>query len=347
MSKKMKQNLLFNPLGNDDVSARTIIKGSTTGLFNLNAVKYPWAKSLYQVMIGNFWIPEKVSGLKDDAKAFYADLSPEEQHAYKGILSFLIFLDSIQTVNLPHFSDYITSPEVNLILSIQTYQEAIHSQSYATILETVVESKDREEIYYFWRNDKALLARNEYIGQIYQDFISTPSDANFFRGIVANFLLESIYFYNGFAFFDTLVDHIKMLATGRMIAYIRRDELTHVTIFANLIREIRKEFPEIYDEKIIRDMMALAVEQEIQWSTHILGEKIPGMNGETTREYTRWLANNRLAMLNIGPLYPEAIENPYKHLDRLQDPNSDKGNFFETTVVNYSQSSSMNGSWDF
>lgn len=343
----MHRNLMFNPEGNDDVEARTIIKGSTTGLFNLNATKYPWAKSLYQVMIGNFWVPEKVSGLKDDARMFYADLSPEEQKAYKGILSFLIFLDSIQTVNLPHFSEYVTSPEVNLILSIQAYQEAIHSQSYATILESVVESKDRDEIYYFWRTDKTLLERNKYIGQIYEDFVNDPSDKKFFRGIVANFLLESVYFYNGFAFFDSLVDRMKMLATGRMIAYIRRDELTHVTIFANLIREIRKEFPEIYDEALIREMMGVAVEQEIEWSKHILGNRIPGINGETTEGYTRWLANNRLAMLNIGPLYPEAVTNPYKHLDRLQDPNSDKGNFFETTVVNYTQSTGMNGSWDF
>jgi len=51
-----------------------------------------------------------------------------------------------------------------LILSIQAYQEAIHSQSYATILETVVDAKDRDEIYYFWRTDKHLLERNEFIG---------------------------------------------------------------------------------------------------------------------------------------------------------------------------------------
>ncbi len=344
---EIHQNAIFNPAGDDDVSHRTIIKGATTGLFNLNATKYPWAKALYQVMIGNFWVPEKVSGLKDDARAFHADLTPEEQKAYKGILSFLIFLDSIQTVNLPHFSDYVTSPEVNLILSIQAYQEAIHSQSYATILESVVDSNEREEIYYFWRTDQILLERNKYIGQIYQDFIDAPSDKSFFRGIVANFLLESLYFYNGFAFFDTLVDHMKMVATGRMIAYIRRDELTHVTIFANLIREIRKEFPDIYDENLIRDMMKTAVDQEIEWSRHILGDRIPGINGETTEGYTKWLANNRLAMLNISPLYPEALENPYKHLDRLQDVNADKGNFFETTVVNYTQSSSLNGSWDF
>jgi len=343
----LQRNPMFNPGGDDTVEKRAIIKGATTGLFNLNATKYPWAKSLYQVMVGNFWLPEKVSGLKDDARTFHTDLSADEQRAYKGILSFLIFLDSIQTVNLPHFADYITSPEVNLVLAIQAYQEAIHSQSYATILESVVESNERDEIYYFWRTDPVLLARNKYIGQIYQDFVDKPSDQTFFRGIVANFLLESLYFYNGFAFFDTLVDQMKMLATGRMIAYIRRDELTHVTIFSNIIREVRKEFPEIYNEGLIKEMMAEAVKQEIEWSKHILGNRIPGINGETTEGYTKWLANNRLAMLNIDPLYPEAVTNPYKHLDKLQDTNSDKGNFFETTVVNYTQSSSMNGSWDF
>ncbi len=120
---KILKNPIFNPLGKDDIANRTIIKGSTTGLFNLNTVKYPWAKSLYQVMIGNFWVPEKVSGLKDDARDFQTTLSKEEQTAYKGILSFLIFLDSIQTVNLPNFSHYITSPEVNLLLAIQAFQE--------------------------------------------------------------------------------------------------------------------------------------------------------------------------------------------------------------------------------
>ncbi len=344
---KMQQNPIFNPKGNDDVAKRTIIKGNATGLFQLNATKYQWATSLYQVMIGNFWVPEKVSGLKDDARMFGTTLTPDEQRAYKGILSFLIFLDSIQTVNLPHFSDYVTSPEVNLLLSIQAYQEAIHSQSYATILETVVDSKEREEIYYFWRDDAILLKRNKYIGQFYQDFIDDPSDKNFFRGIIANYLLESLYFYNGFAFFDTLVDQTKMLATGRMISYIRRDELTHVTLFSHIIREIREEFPDIYDEKLIVEMMRDAVDQEIEWGTHILGNKIPGMNEKTTVAYTQWLANQRLELLGIAPLYDNAIENPYKHLDRLQDTNSDKGNFFESTVVNYTQSSSMNGSWDF
>lgn len=343
----MLANPIFNPTWNDEVGARTIIKWNTTGLFQLNATKYSWAKNMYQVMIWNFWVPEKVSGLWEDAIQFKNALSEDEKRAYKWILSFLIFLDSIQTINLPNFNDYITAPEVNLILSIQAYQEAIHSQSYATILETVVDSKDRDWIYYFWREDKNLLERNKFIWSIYQDFIDNPTDENFFRWIIANFLLESIYFYNWFAFFDTLADQTKMIATDRMINYIRRDELTHVTIFANIILEIKKEFPEVYNEKMINDMMAVAVDQEIKWSKHILWKNIIWMSHQNIENYTKRLANNRLNRLWISPLYPEIITNPYKHLDRLQDNNSEKGNFFESTVTNYSQSSSMNWSWDF
>lgn len=75
---------------------------------------------------------------------------------------------------------------------------------------------------------------------------------------------------------------MKMPATGRMIAYIRRDELTHVTLFANILREIKREFPEIYSDSIIEEMTRTAVEQEIEWSKHILGNRIPGINAETT-----------------------------------------------------------------
>lgn len=342
----MQKNMIFNALGDDSLDNRTIIKGNTTGLFNLNAVKYKWAKKMYQVMIGNFWVPEKIGGLNDDA-IMYKRLDPAEQRAYKGMLSFLTFLDSLQTVNLPNFSDYITSPEVNLLLSIQSFQEAIHSQSYTTILESVVDAKEREAIYYFWRDDKTLLERNKYIGEIYQTFIDNPSDDNFFKALIGNFLLEGLYFYNGFAFFDTLVYNSKMTATGRMINYIRRDELTHVILFANIIKEIRAEFPEIYNEKILLEMFEEAVKQEITWTHHIIGNDIPGITRTTTEQYTKWLANEKLEFLKIKPLYPEVVKNPYKHLEAIQDNNSEKTNFFESTVTNYTQSSSMKGSWDF
>ncbi len=138
-----------------------------------------------------------------------------------------------------------------------------------------------------------------------------------------------------------------MKATDRMINYIRRDELTHVTMFTYIIKELQKEFPDMIKKEIIYDMFRNAVNQEIKWSQFILGNNIIGINHQTTETYTKWLANNRLSLIGLEPLYPEITENPYKHLERLQDNNSEKSNFFESTVTNYTQSSSMKGNWDF
>lgn len=138
-----------------------------------------------------------------------------------------------------------------------------------------------------------------------------------------------------------------MKATDRMINYIRRDELTHVTMFTYIIKELQKEFPDMVKKEIIYDMFRNAVDQEIKWSQFILGNNIIGINHQTTETYTKWLANNRLSLIGLEPLYPEITENPYKHLERLQDNNSEKSNFFESTVTNYTQSSSMKGNWDF
>jgi ribonucleoside-diphosphate reductase beta chain len=138
-----------------------------------------------------------------------------------------------------------------------------------------------------------------------------------------------------------------MLATGRMINYIRRDELTHVSLFAAIFKELKKERPDLYDEKLIIEMMDTAVDQEIAWSKHILANSVIGMSDKNIEDYTRWLANGRMHLLGHGPIYPEAITNPYKHLDRIQNTNGERANFFESTVTNYTQSSGMNGSWEF
>ena len=228
---------LFNPSGIDSLNERKIIKGNSTNIFNLNNVKYGWANHLYRTMMGNFWIPEKIDLTQD--RVDYNNLTNYEKEAYDGILSFLIFLDSIQTNNIPNISDYITAPEINLILSIQTFQEAIHSQSYQYIIESILPKETRNYIYDKWREDKILFERNRYIAEIYQNFLDNPDDKNFARVIVADYLLESIYFYNGFNFFYLLASRNRMMGTSDIIRLINRDELSHVVIFQQMIKEIQ------------------------------------------------------------------------------------------------------------
>ncbi len=342
----MNRKKLFNIEGNDDVLQRKMIAGNVTNLFNLNNVKYQWANKLYRLMMENFWIPEKVS-LFDDKRA-YDELTPAEQNAYDGILSFLVFLDSIQTNNLPNISDYITAPEVNLILAIQTYQEAVHSQSYAYIIESIIPAEKRETIYDRWRDDKVLLERNKYIADIYQKFVDDRNDVNFARVLVANFLLEGLYFYNGFNFFYNLAARSLMIGTADEIKYINRDELTHCVIFANIIKEIRKERPQFFNDDEICEMFRKATEQEIAWSNHIIGDQVLGITPQTIEQYTKFMANKSLNEIVLEQIYEGFDETPYKNLEKISDTNGEgnvKGNFFEANVSSYNQSTAVEG-WD-
>ena len=342
----MQRKKLFNVGGNDDIANRRMVGGNVTNLFNLNNVKYQWANKLYRLMMENFWIPEKVS-LFDDKRA-YDELTAAEQTAYDGILSFLVFLDSIQTNNLPNISDYITAPEVNLVLAIQTYQEAVHSQSYAYIIESIIPAAKREDIYNKWREDRVLLERNKYIAEVYQDFIDNRNDKNFARVLVANFLLEGLYFYNGFNFFYNLAARSLMIGTADEIKYINRDELTHCVIFANIIREIRQERHDFFNDEEIYEMFAKATEQEINWSNHIIGNQVMGITPATIEQYTKFMANKRLREIGLQPLYEGFDANPYRQLENIADTNgagSVKGNFFEANVSSYNQSTAIEG-WE-
>lgn len=342
----IKEKKLFNPNGSDDLNQRKIIGGNSTNLFNLNNTKYTWANKLYRSMMENFWIPEKVDLTSDFQD--YQKLTGPEKVGYDGILSFLVFLDSIQTNNIPKISDFITAPEINLILAIQTYQEAIHSQSYAYLIESLIPSEKRNDIYEFWRDDTILFERISFIAQIYQDFRDKESNENFIKTLIANYLLESVYFYNGFNFFYLLASRNLMPGSADIIRFINRDELTHVVLFKEIILAIIDENPELIKEEIVFPMFKTAVKQEIDWTNHILGNEILGITKKSTESYTKYIANQRLKALGFQELYKGYNQNPYAHLERIADTEGSgdvKANFFESTVTSYNQSSAISG-WE-
>lgn len=342
---ELQKKKLFNEHGDRDWGKRRMIGGNTTNLIELNNVKYDWATRMYRTMMNNFWIPEEIP-LAQDAKD-YRLLSHSERQSYDKILSFLIFLDSLQTANLPNINEYITAPEVNLCLTVQTFQEAVHSQSYSYILDSVCSAEVRDRIYNEWRDDKHLLKRNRFITDLYEQFIDKPSGQNLMRTIMANYILEGLYFYSGFSFFYALGRQGKMLGTVSEIKYIQRDELTHLALFQGIFREIRRENPDLVTPELIeelRQMMKTAVEHEIEWGQYITNNQIAGLSTEIIDQYIKYLSNDRLRRLGLDILYPEVVEHPMKWVESFSNMNTMKTDFFEQKVTNYSKSSNLD--WD-
>ncbi|MEW8956973.1 ribonucleotide-diphosphate reductase subunit beta [Clostridium sp.] len=329
---------LFNENGDTEISKKKMINGNTTNLNDFNNMKYSWASDWYRQAMNNFWIPEEIN-LSQDLKD-YKNLTDDERVAYDKILSFLIFLDSIQTANLSNINDYITASEVNLCLTIQAYQEAIHSQSYSYMLDTICPPHKRNEILYQWKDDSILLERNKFIGDLYNNFLEDSNPRNLLKTLMANYILEGIYFYSGFMFFYNLERNSKMPGSVQEIRYINRDENTHLWLFRSIIRELRVEEPGLFKDDMIkelRDMMREGVENEIKWGHYVIGDKIQGLNKKGMSDYIKYLGDLRLKHLDMEPLYG-VTENPLPWVDAYADANKVKTDFFEAKSTAYAKS---------
>jgi ribonucleoside-diphosphate reductase beta chain len=335
---ELQPKKLFNPNANANFSNRRLIGGETTNLMLLSNNKYKWSYQLYKTMMQNFWIPEEISLGQD--KLQYERLPVHERETFDKIISFLVFLDSLQTANLPNINDFVTLPEVNLLLNIQTYQEALHSQSYGYILESVVGAERQQEIYDIAIIDPFLIKRNKLIADHYEEFIERQSVRGFIKVCMANYILEGIYFYAGFSFFYNLARFGKMTGVGTEIKYINRDELTHLSLFQNMFRELRKENGEAFTADLeleLRNMMKEAVEHEIEWAKYAIGDRIQGLNVNLIEKYIKYLSNFRLEAIGLQPIYLEITDDPLPFIKQFTNFNQTKTDFFEEKVINYAK----------
>ena len=341
---ELKRKALFNAAGDIEVTKRRMINGNTTNLNDFNNMKYAWASDWYRQAMNNFWIPEEIN-LGQDIKD-YRQLSLAERTAYDKTLSFLIFLDSIQTANLPSIGEYITANEVNLCLNIQTFQEAVHSQSYSYMLDSICSPDERTKILYQWKDDKHLLERNEFIGNLYNEFQLHQDGFQLVKTAIANFILEGIYFYSGFMFFYNLGRMGKMPGSVQEIRYINRDENTHLWLFRSIILELQKEEPDLFTlEKmgIYREMLKEGVRQEIAWGEYIIGNDIEGLTMQMVSDYIKYLGNLRSTSIGLGVLYEGYEKEPstMEWVSVYSNANLIKTDFFEARSSAYAKSTAL------
>ncbi len=340
----LKKKPLFNPAGDTEVRLRRMFGGNTTNLNDFNHMKYEWVSDWYRQAMNNFWIPEEIN-LGMDVKD-YRRLPEAERRAYDKILSFLIFLDSIQSANLPQIGEYITANEINLCLAIQTFQEAVHSQSYSYMLDTICEPQERSQVLYQWKDDAHLLARNEFIGNLYNRFQKEQSPETLVETLVANYILEGIYFYSGFMFFYNLGRNNRMPGSVQEIRYINRDENTHLWLFRSILMELKKESPELFTPERIeryRAMIREGCQQEIAWGHYVIGDEIQGLNCGMITDYIQYLGNLRCENLGFAPIYEGHTQEPasMSWVSQFSNANMIKTDFFEARSTAYAKSSAL------
>lgn len=330
------KGLIFNENGSDKYEDQLLIGGNPTGIANMNTVRHQWGVTTYNVMLGNFWIPQSVD-MTDD-KRTKSLLTQDELRATYDTLGFLIFMDSFQVANLPNIADRFTAAIAKMLFAAQEFDETIHTMAYQYIAETLLPTTERDAIYDRWKDVPALKERILVIAKVAQDYIDNPNWDTFYDVLVHNLILEGLYFYQGFNYFDQLAHRNKLTQCAKQIDYIRRQEYTHRGMFINFLKDFG------VDKPFIIDRLKRAAVNEVKWCHYVYGDRIMGISKKSSEQYVKYLVNGLANSLGIEDIYSD-VSNPYKHLELASKQGGSRENFFETTVTSYDQAGSLSG-WD-
>jgi ribonucleoside-diphosphate reductase beta chain len=307
----------------------------------LRPMAYPQFFEMYRDAIKNTWTVEEVdlhSDLSDLPK-----LSPAERHLVSRLVAFFATGDTIVSNNLVlNLYQHVNSPEGRLYLSRQLYEEAVHVQFYLTLLDTYVpDEAERFEAFAAVENIPSIKRKADFcfrwIDSINSlDRLETAADRRAFLLNVICFAacIEGLFFYGAFAYVYFLRSRglLNGLASGTN--WVFRDESMHMAFAFDVVDTARQEEPSLFDDAMadqVREMLAEAVECEVQFAEDLLDLGVSGMSPTDMREYLQHVADRRLAQLGLDPLY--GSRNPFAFME-LQDV-QELSNFFERRVSAY------------
>src|SRR3954465_11089923 len=292
----------------------------------LRPMRYPDFYDRYRDAIKNTWTVEEVD-LHSDVTDL-AKLTPEEQHLIGRLVAFFATGDSIVANNLVlTLYKHINSPEARLYLSRQLFEEAVHVQFYLTLLDTYVSDEtERHEAFAAVENIPSIKRKADFcfrwidsLGEL--DQLRSRDDR---RAFLLNLIcfaacIEGLFFYGAFAYVYFLRSRglLNGLASGTN--WVFRDESMHMAFAFDVVSTVRSEEPDLFDESLsgqVRDMLAEAVDCEVQFAEDLLEQGVSGMSLADMRAYLEHVADRRLTQPGIEPLYGSA--NPFAFME-LQD----------------------------
>ena len=308
----------------------------------LRPMKYPHLYEMYKDAIKNTWTVDEVD-FSTDIIDLKTKLSESERHLIQRLVAFFATGDSIVANNLVlNLYKHINSPEARMYLSRQLYEEALHVQFYLTLLDTYLpDEKERVEAFAAIENIPSIKQKGEFalkwIDSINSlDECRTKEDRKKFLLNLICFAccIEGLFFFAAFAYVYFLRSKGLLHGLASGTNWVFRDESCHMNFAFEVIDIVRKEEPDLFDKDLQDDIVRMineAVECEMVFAHDVLNLGIIGITPQDMREYLQFCADQRLAALNLQPIYHS--KNPFDFME-LQDV-QELTNFFERRVAAY------------
>ncbi|HHT7237796.1 MULTISPECIES: class 1b ribonucleoside-diphosphate reductase subunit beta [Bacillus] len=277
---------------------------------NWNKKEDDFSLMFWKQNIAQFWTEEEIAVSSD--KNTWAQLSKEEQIAYKRVLGGLTLLDTKQGgEGMPLVLVHLENLQAKSVLAFMGAMEEVHAKSYSHIFTTLATEEEIDDIFE-WVDNHPLLEKKAGIVTSYYRRLLKPevTKKELYMAMVASVFLESYLFYSGFFYPLYLAGQGKLTASGEIINLIIRDESIHGVfvgilaqqIFAELSAEEQQEV-QTKTQELLMELyeIELAYTEEIYTSIGLV---------EDVNRFVRYNANKGLMNLGLEPKFEEEEINP-------------------------------------
>lgn len=292
-------------------------------------IKYHDLWDLYKVQASCYWTPEEID-LSNDRYDFYEKLNENEQHFIKMNIAFFAQSDGIVNFGISErFLKEIQITEGIFCYSFQMMMENYHNEVYSKMLENIV-STEEERVRLF--NSIETIPAIKKMADWALKWIN--SDSKFSQRLIANAVVEGIFFSGSFAAIFWLKQAKPCSILPGLIAsneFISRDEGLHTQFAVLLYGHLKNKL----DEKSVQNIVKEGTDIAKEFITVSIPCELIGMNKEKMCNYIEFVADQLLVSLGYNKIY-----NWQKHpLPWINTISLDrKTNFFEKRPTEYQKS---------
>lgn len=309
-------------------------------------IRYAWAREYYKSGVANNWVPEEIP-MQDDVEQWKSsNLNEDERRLILWNLGFFSTAESLTANNIVlAVYNHITDPACRQYLLRQAYEEAVHSDTFIYICDTL--GLNPEEIYTMYQTIPSIKEKDDFVIGITKSILdknfqikSSEDVKSLLYDLIGYYvIMEGVFFYAGFAMMLAMKRQKKMTGIGEQFEFILRDEGVHLAFGCELINTIKAEYPSVWSEefqkKVIEDIKK-AVTLESQYAYDACPNGLVGINAREFSKYVEYIADRRFERLGLPKQYE--TPNPFPWMSQSTDLMKEK-NFFETRVTEYQSGS--------
>ncbi len=308
----------------------------------LRPMVYPQFFEMYRDAIKNTWTVEEVD-FSTDALDLSKKMTDAERHLVERLVAFFATGDSIVANNVVlNLYKHVNAPEARMYLSRQLYEEALHVQFYLTLLDTyVADPEARHRAFAAVENIPSIRKKADFCmrwldGVRAREALQSRAERRAFLLNLIAFAacVEGLFFFGAFAYVYFLRSRGLLHGLAAGTNWVFRDESAHMAFAFEVVKTIRGEEPELWDESLEQDiyrMLDEAIACETQFAEDLLERGVAGLSVESVRAYLEFCADQRLSTLGMKKGY--GAKNPFSFM-ALQDV-QEVTNFFERRASAY------------